>query len=77
MHVVVTVKLMEAQHERYLTYMRQFSDHMTNHYRTAGAGCYLVELHAEDNAFLSHVLDGLETVASYQVAHVINTIDKA
>lgn len=75
-HVVVTVTLIEPLHERYLTYMKQFSDHITNHYRTAGVGCYLVELYVEDNALLSDFLDGLETFASYQVTHVINAIGK-
>ncbi|MGT2910222.1 Lrp/AsnC family transcriptional regulator [Streptococcus cameli] len=73
-HVVVTVTLKEPNHAAYQAYIGQYQSQVGFHYRTAGVGCYLLEVFFEDNQALSDFLDGLETYAGYQISSVVNVV---
>ncbi|MFC3927437.1 Lrp/AsnC family transcriptional regulator [Streptococcus caprae] len=73
-HVVVTVTLNQPHHTAYQAYVHSFGYQVARHYRTAGAGCYMIELYFPNNEDLAVFLDGLEAFASYQVASVVNVV---
>ncbi|TCN20453.1 Lrp/AsnC family transcriptional regulator [Mesobacillus foraminis] len=71
-HVFITVITQSTYHQPYLSFIKTQEQHIINHYKISGDGCYLLECTFPSNKELNDFLIALNEHANYKLSIVID-----
>ncbi|PFA69734.1 transcriptional regulator [Bacillus sp. AFS015802] len=71
-HAMIHIYLRSANHQPYLSFVKENSEHILHNYKISGESCYLLECKFQNNEVLDDFLTKLSELVSYKLSIVIN-----
>jgi Lrp/AsnC family leucine-responsive transcriptional regulator len=71
-HVMITVYMINAQHQAYLAFVRSNPEFVIHNYKISGGGCYILECNFTSNEVLDQFLVKLNQYANYRLSVIIS-----
>jgi Lrp/AsnC family transcriptional regulator, leucine-responsive regulatory protein len=71
-HAILQIFLRSANHQPYLSFVKDNTEYVINNYKVSGESCYLLECKFQNNEILDEFLTKLSDIVSYKLSIVIN-----